>query len=76
MRSDIILVRMTSDVIRKPEQRYNYSNAITGLISLLREDGVKGLARGLGTNAVSTARFDVLDGTDRVFVGKRRVRFS
>lgn len=48
--ADILLVRMTSDSIRPPEKRYNYRNAITGLISLVKEDGQKGLARGLGTN--------------------------
>ncbi|KAG1749674.1 mitochondrial carrier domain-containing protein [Suillus paluster] len=49
--ADILLVRMTSDSVRPPEKRYNYRNAITGLISLVKEDGVKGLGRGLGTNA-------------------------
>lgn len=48
--ADILLVRMTSDSIRPPEKRYNYRNGITGLISLVKEDGRKGLARGLGTN--------------------------
>ncbi|EEB89378.1 hypothetical protein MPER_12527 [Moniliophthora perniciosa FA553] len=48
--ADILLVRMTSDPIKPPEKRYNYSNAITGLISLIKEEGVKGLARGIGPN--------------------------
>lgn len=48
---------MTSDSIRPPEKRYNYRNAITGLISLVKEDGQKGLARGLGTNTVCA--FDI-----------------
>lgn len=55
--ADILLVRMTSDSIRPPEKRYNYRNAITGLISLVKEDGQKGLARGLGTNTVCA--FDI-----------------
>lgn len=54
-RKDIILVRMTSDSIRPPEQRYNYSNAITGLVTLIREEGFKGLTRGLGVNMVRVA---------------------
>lgn len=49
---DIILVRMTSDLVRPPDKRYNYSNAFTGLLSLMKEDGLKGLSRGLGTNTV------------------------
>ncbi|KAF9535738.1 dicarboxylic acid transporter [Crepidotus variabilis] len=48
--ADILLVRMTSDVVRAPENRYNYSNAISGLVSLVKSEGVQGLARGLGTN--------------------------
>ena len=44
---------MTSDSIRPPDQRYNYSNAITGLVTLVREEGLKGLTRGLGVNMVS-----------------------
>jgi len=48
--ADIILVRMTSDLTRPPEQRYKYSNAISGVIDLIRTEGFKGLTRGLGTN--------------------------
>lgn len=50
---DIILVRMTSDLNRSPEKRYNYSNAFSGLVALIKENGVRGLTRGLGTNTVS-----------------------
>ncbi|KAF7306501.1 hypothetical protein MIND_00441400 [Mycena indigotica] len=48
--SYIILVRMTSDSMRPPENRYRYSNAITGLFSLAKEEGFRGLGRGIGTN--------------------------
>ncbi|KAJ8091379.1 hypothetical protein PM082_015097 [Marasmius tenuissimus] len=48
--ADILLVRMTSDPIKPPEKRYNYSNAISGLVSLVKEEGVKGLTRGIGPN--------------------------
>ena len=44
---------MTSDLVRPQEKRYNYPNAMAGLASLVREEGIQGLARGLGTNAVS-----------------------
>ncbi|KAH9177064.1 dicarboxylic acid transporter [Lactarius sanguifluus] len=43
--ADVLLVRMTSDVSRPPEKRYNYPNALTGL-------GVRGLARGVGPNVI------------------------
>jgi solute carrier family 25 (mitochondrial dicarboxylate transporter), member 10 len=49
---DVLLVRMTSDTIRPPEKRYNYSNALTGLVSLIRSEGTMGLMRGIGTNTV------------------------
>lgn len=45
---------MTSDLVRPLEQRYNYSNAISGVIDLIRTEGFKGLTRGLGTNTVRT----------------------
>ena len=54
-----MLVRMTSDLVRLPEKRYNYSNAISGLVSLIREEGVQGLARGLGTNTVCAWPFSM-----------------
>ena len=50
---DILLVRMTSDNVRPPDQRYNYSNAVSGLFRLIREEGTKGLFRGLEANVVS-----------------------
>jgi len=48
--ADIILVRMTSDSVRPPEKRYNYRNAVVGLSRLVKEEGFKGLTRGLGVN--------------------------
>ncbi|KAI0063197.1 dicarboxylic acid transporter [Artomyces pyxidatus] len=50
--ADVLLVRMTSDTMRPPEKRYNYSNALTGLISLAKTEGIKGLTRGIGTNTI------------------------
>jgi dicarboxylate transporter 10 len=43
---------MTSDSMRAPEKRYGYSNGVTGLFSLAKEEGIRGLCRGLGTNTV------------------------
>ncbi|KAI5897389.1 mitochondrial carrier [Schizophyllum commune H4-8] len=48
--ADVLLVRMTSDTVRPIEQRYNYSNAISGLVRLVKEEGAQALGRGLGTN--------------------------
>lgn len=51
--ADVLLVRMTSDSLRKPADRYLYKNAFDGLIRLVREEGVAALGRGLGANTVS-----------------------
>ncbi|KAM6498356.1 Mitochondrial carrier domain containing protein [Amanita muscaria] len=48
--ADIILVRMTSDSVRPPESRYNYRNAAVGFVRLVKDEGLKGMWRGLGTN--------------------------
>jgi len=50
--ADVLLVRMTSDVLRPPEKRYNYPNALTGLVTLLRSEGANGLTRGVGPNVI------------------------
>jgi len=57
--ADIILVRMTSDVTRPKEKRYGYRNGPSGLMSLIREEGVRGLARGLGTNTTRAVLMNV-----------------
>ena len=50
--ADILLVRMTSDVNKKPAERYNYPNAISGLLRMTKDEGVSSLFRGLGPNTV------------------------
>lgn len=56
--ADVLLVRMTSDSLRPPEKQYGYRNALTGLVTLVKNEGIKGLGRGLGTNAVSMQTVD------------------
>ncbi|KAK7694191.1 hypothetical protein QCA50_001371 [Cerrena zonata] len=51
---------MTSDSVKPIEQRYGYSNAFHGLVCVLREEGVRGLFRGLGTN---TTRAILMNGS-------------
>ncbi|KAH9927465.1 mitochondrial carrier, partial [Epithele typhae] len=48
--ADILLVRMTSDFVRPPEKRYNYRNAVHGLVTLVKSEGPHSLFRGMGTN--------------------------
>ncbi|KAI0047655.1 dicarboxylic acid transporter [Auriscalpium vulgare] len=50
--ADVLLVRMTSDTLRPPEKRYNYSNALSGLIDLTKTEGFKGLTRGIAPNSL------------------------
>jgi len=57
--ADIILVRMTSDSMRLPEQRYNYKHAFNGLMKLVKEEGSKGLTRGLTPNTVRAVLMNV-----------------
>ncbi|KAK0557504.1 hypothetical protein OC846_000492 [Tilletia horrida] len=50
--ADILLVRMTSDANLPPSKRYNYSNALVGLVRMAREEGLSSYARGLLPNTV------------------------
>ncbi|KAE8218513.1 hypothetical protein CF319_g7631 [Tilletia indica] len=50
--ADILLVRMTSDANRPPNKRYNYANAVVGLVRMAREEGISSYARGLLPNTV------------------------
>ncbi|KAF4623554.1 hypothetical protein D9613_002052 [Agrocybe pediades] len=64
--ADIILVRMTSDLVRPPEKRFGYSNAFSGLLSLVKEEGFQGLTRGLGTNMFRAVLMNV--GVPHLFI--------
>jgi len=57
--ADIILVRMTSDSTRPPEQRYNYKHAFDGLMKIVKEEGLKGLTRGLTPNTTRAVLMNV-----------------
>ncbi|KAG1716797.1 hypothetical protein ID866_395 [Astraeus odoratus] len=56
---DVLLVRMTSDSLKPVEKRYGYRNALTGLLNLVKEEGVKGFCRGLGTNTTRAILMNV-----------------
>jgi len=53
------MIRMTSDSVRPPEKRYSYPNALSGLVTLIREEGIRGLARGVGTNTTRAVLMNV-----------------
>lgn len=48
--ADVLLVRMTSDVLKPPAERFGYSNALSGLRSMVRKEGVGSMFRGLTPN--------------------------
>ncbi|KDN40520.1 putative DIC1-mitochondrial dicarboxylate carrier protein [Tilletiaria anomala UBC 951] len=50
--ADVLLVRMTSDLNLPSQKRYNYSNALTGLVRVFQEEGPTSLFRGLTPNVV------------------------
>ncbi|CAO1632501.1 unnamed protein product [Parajaminaea phylloscopi] len=50
--ADVLLVRMTSDVLKPKEQRFGYSNALTGVVTMVRDEGFGSLFRGIAPNVV------------------------
>lgn len=46
---------MTSDLVRPPDRQFNYPDAFSGFFRLVKEEGLQGLTRGLGTNIVRKA---------------------
>lgn len=69
--ADVILVRMTGDINYPVHQRKLYRNCFDGLFRMIREEGFKSLARGLGPNisrailmnASQLATYDSFKGT-------------
>lgn len=49
---DIMLVRMTSDLNKPVEKRFNYNDALTGVLRMARDEGPSSLFRGLAPNLV------------------------
>jgi len=48
----IVLVRMCADGAKAPAQRFAYSNAISGILRVGREEGLGAFFKGLGPNVV------------------------
>jgi dicarboxylate transporter 10 len=53
------MVRMTSDSVRPPEKRYGYPNVVRGLVTLIKEEGIRGLSRGVGVNTTRAVLMNV-----------------
>jgi solute carrier family 25 (mitochondrial dicarboxylate transporter), member 10 len=47
---DVVMVRMQNDAKQPPHLRRNYKHALDGLYRVIKEDGFKGLTRGIVPN--------------------------
>ena len=50
--TEVVLVRMCADGVKSQGQRYLYPNAISGMIRIGNEEGLKTFTKGLGPNVV------------------------
>ncbi|KAK4172204.1 mitochondrial dicarboxylate transporter [Triangularia setosa] len=50
--TEVVLVRMCADAAKPPAERFLYSDAVTALLRIAREEGVKVFGRGLSANIV------------------------
>jgi len=50
--ADVLLVRMTTDSLKPTTEQHRYGNALRGLYILSKNEGMKGLGRGLLPNTV------------------------
>lgn len=48
--ADLVMVRMQNDAKLPPQDRRNYKHALDGLYRVVKEDGFRGLSRGIGPN--------------------------
>ncbi|KAL7422664.1 hypothetical protein Q5752_001955 [Cryptotrichosporon argae] len=49
--AELMMVRMQADKAKPPEKRYNYRNAVQGLVRMTREEGISSWARGIVPNS-------------------------
>jgi len=57
--TEVVLVRMCSDGVKEPAQRYRYQNAISGMATIGREEGFGAFTKGLGPNIVRSILMNV-----------------
>jgi dicarboxylate transporter 10 len=50
--TEVILVRMCADAAKPAAERFGYSDAMTGLYRIGKEEGVRVFGRGLSANVV------------------------
>ncbi|SPQ24642.1 7333c80e-d49b-4329-a580-969142c3272c [Thermothielavioides terrestris] len=57
--TEVILVRMCADAAKPSAERFRYSDAITGLYRIGKEEGIKVFGRGLSANIVRSVLMNV-----------------
>ncbi|KAK0669905.1 mitochondrial dicarboxylate transporter [Cercophora samala] len=57
--TEVVLVRMCADAVKPPAERFLYSDAVTALVRIAREEGVKVFGRGLSANIVRSVLMNV-----------------
>lgn len=50
--TEVVLVRMCADGVKSQGQRYMYGNAISGMIRIGNEEGLRTFTKGLAPNIV------------------------
>ncbi|KAH7418618.1 mitochondrial dicarboxylate transporter [Cadophora sp. MPI-SDFR-AT-0126] len=79
--TEVVLVRMCADGVKSPSQRYLYSNAVSGLIRIGREEGLGAFTKGLGPNIVrsilmNVSQITVYTSAKRQLLANRLMPFS
>ncbi|KAK0721344.1 mitochondrial carrier domain-containing protein [Apiosordaria backusii] len=67
--TEVVLVRMCADAAKPPAERFLYSDAVTALVRIAKEEGVRVFGRGLSANIVRS----VLMNDDRYAAAKRTI---
>lgn len=57
--AEVVLVRMCADGVKDVKQRYQYSNALNGIIRIAREEGMQTFYKGLIPNVVRSVIMNV-----------------
>lgn len=50
--TQVVLVRMCTDGVKAPEQKYRYRNALIGLLRIAKDEGVGTFSKGIGPNVI------------------------
>ncbi|KAK4247139.1 mitochondrial dicarboxylate transporter [Corynascus novoguineensis] len=57
--TEVILVRMCADAAKPAPERFGYSDAVTGLVRIGKEEGIRVFGRGLSANVVRSVLMNV-----------------